>query len=108
LNKVTQLFWLLLILLEMLFAARIFLKVLGANASNAFAQAVYSVSDVFLTPFQGLLGTPTFGNSVLEFSTIVGMIVYAVAGWALIKALYLVFVPTRSRTVSTYEREHQE
>jgi uncharacterized protein YggT (Ycf19 family) len=107
LSKFTQLLWLLLIMLEILIATRIFLKVLGGNASNAFADMVYTISDIFLWPFQGLLGTPSFGNSVLELSSIVGMIVYAVAGWALIKLLYLIFAPTKSRRVSVYEREHQ-
>ena len=66
--------------LELLFLLRFVLKLLGADPYNPFAQALYKFTGFFLYPFQGIVPTTTFGtsgNHVIEWSTLVGMAVYA-------------------------------
>jgi hypothetical protein len=70
----------LLFALEMLFLLRFVLKLVGADPTNPFAQALYNFTGFFLYPFEGIVpSTPlgTKGVAVIEWSTLVGMAVYA-------------------------------
>lgn len=99
--KATQLIWLALGLLEALLALRIFLKLIGANAANGFAGLLYSVTDLFLVPFVGLTGTPAAGGFVLEISSVIAMIVYALLAWVLERLVWVIFYRPRSGAVNT-------
>ena len=100
--KATQLIWLGLGLLQGLLALRILLKVLGANAASPFAALLYRVTDLFLAPFAGLVGTPTVGAAVFEASTVIAMVVYALLAWGLERLVWVIFYRPRSTaTVST-------
>jgi len=99
--QATQLIWLGLGLLEGLLALRIFLKLIGANAENAFAAALYSFTDLFLLPFVGLTGTPAAGGMVLEISSVIAMIVYALLAWVLERVVWVIFYRPRTGAVST-------
>jgi len=66
--------------LEMLFLVRFGLILLGADPTNPFAQALYNFTGFFLAPFVGIVpSTPlgTKGVAAIEWSTLVGMGVYA-------------------------------
>jgi YggT family protein len=66
--------------LEMLFLLRFVLKLLGADPNNPFAQALYNFTGFFLYPFLGIVPSTTIGpngNGVIEWSTLIGMAVYA-------------------------------
>ena len=99
--KATQLIWLGLGLLEGLLALRLFLKIIGANADSPFAAMLYGFTDLFLIPFVGLTGTPAAGNMVLEISTVIAMIVYALAAWVLERIVWVLFYRPRSAVVTT-------
>jgi len=43
---------------------------------------IYGFTNLFLFPFVGLTGTPAAGGMVLEISSVIAMLVYALAGWA--------------------------
>ena len=99
--KATQLIWLGLGLLEGLLALRIFLKLIGANAANPFAGLLYGLTDVFLVPFVGLTGTPAAGGMVLEISSLIAMIVYALVAWVIERLVWVIFYRPRSAAVNT-------
>lgn len=99
--KATQLIWLALGLLEGLLALRIFLKLIGANAANPFAGMLYSFTDLFLWPFVGLTGTPAAGAMVLEISSVIAMIVYALLFWVLERVVWVIFYRPRTGAVNT-------
>ena len=108
LSKGVQFIWLLTGLLEALIGLRIVLKLIAANPNTPFARFIYNLSDLFLWPFFGLTVTPSANNGVvLELSSFIAMVVYAVAAWALVKILYLVFTPSNTRTVSIYDQRYQ-
>jgi YGGT family len=70
-----------LLALELLFLLRFVLKLIGADPYNAFAQALYNFTGFFLYPFHGIVQSTTLGktgNSVIEWSTLIGMAVYAI------------------------------
>ncbi len=99
--KATQLIWLGLGLLESLFALRIFLKLIGANAANSFAGLLYNVTGVFLVPFAGLTGTPAAGRMILEVSSIIAMVVYALLFWVIERLVWVIFYRPRTAAVNT-------
>jgi len=93
--KATQLIWLLLGILEALLALRFLFKLIGVNASNAFASFLYNLTDFFVAPFASLTRAPTTDGMVFEFSTIIAMIVFAVVAWALERLVYILFYRPR-------------
>ena len=93
--KATQLIWLLLGILEAALALRIVFKLIGVNEANPFAALLYAVTDFFVAPFASLIGAPAAGDMVLEISTIIAMIVYALIAWALERIVYLLFYRPR-------------
>lgn len=65
------------------------LKVAGASINSAFVAGIYGLSGIFTWPFEGIFrrgftqGIET--TSVLEPSTIVAILVYAVLAWGIVK-----------------------
>jgi YggT family protein len=106
LTKVTQLIWLLTGSLEAMIGLRIALKLIAANPANPFAALVYGLTDLFLWPFYGLTITPAVNGMVLELSSLIAMVVYAVLGWITVRLLWLLFYRVPSRSVSVYEHDH--
>ncbi len=105
LDKSIELSWLALGLLEGLFAIRFALKLIAANAGNPFADLVYSFTDLFLKPFEGLTATPTANGMVLEVSTVFAMVVYALALWVLIRVVGVLFDKPPADSVAIEVRE---
>lgn len=106
-GKLDQFIWLIFGAIEILIGLRIVLRLIGANPQAPFAQFVYGFSDIFLWPFYGLTATPGVDNMVLEISSIIAMIVYAVIAWGLTKLLYLLFTPSTARSVTVVDQERR-
>ena len=98
--KATQLVWLLFGILEALLALRIGLKLIGANAASPVAAFLYGFTDLFLWPFAGLVGTPEAGGLVLELTTVIAMVVYALIAWALERIIWVIFYRPRGPVVA--------
>ncbi|MBC8059580.1 MAG: YggT family protein [Clostridiaceae bacterium] len=77
--------------LEVLFAIRFILKLLGANPSSSFVSFIYSLTQLGLAPFTSIFRTAVAKGvetqAVLEPATIIGMIVYALVGWGIIRLI---------------------
>lgn len=75
--------------LEILLAFRLVLKLMGASLASGFVGLIYSLTGIFILPFEGIFrrgytqGVET--TSVLEPSTLVAMIVYAILAWGIVK-----------------------
>jgi hypothetical protein len=108
--KATQLIWLFLGILEALLALRFGLKLIGANPESPIAVFIFGVTSLFLFPFAGLTGTPAAGGMVLEISTVIAMVVYALIGWAIERIIWLIFYRPRvpvTQTTTTDQHTHQ-
>jgi uncharacterized protein YggT (Ycf19 family) len=99
--RATQLIWLGLGVLEAALALRVLLKLMGANAENPFASMLYGVTGAFLAPFAGLTGTPAAGGMVLEVSTLIAMLVYALLAWVLERIVWVILYRPRTGSVNT-------
>lgn len=77
--------------LEVLLAFRLVLKLMGASMASAFVGLIYGLTGIFILPFEGIFrrgftqGIET--TSILEPSTLVALIVYAVLAWGIVKLL---------------------
>ena len=107
LTRVSQLFWLLGGVLMALLGIRFVLKLIAANPANPFALVVYRFTDLFLWPFFGLTVTPQSDGIVLEIYTLIAIAIYALITWAVVKLIWVLFAPSRSRQVTTYHQEHR-
>lgn len=80
-------------ILEVLLAFRLIFKLLGANPSSGFVSFIYSISQVFMVPFTAIFrSAATHGietKAVLEPSTIIAMIVYALIAWGIVKLIII-------------------
>ncbi len=98
-EKAKKIVYYVLGVLEILFAFRLVFKLLGANPYSGFVAFIYSVTDIFLAPFISIFTSGvTRGNmteAVLEPSTIVGMVVYAIVAWGIAKLIEIVKTPKR-------------
>ena len=77
--------------LEILLAFRLVLKLTGANIASGFVGLVYGLTGIFILPFEGIFrrgyaqGVET--SSILEPSTLVAIVVYAVLAWGIVKLM---------------------
>jgi hypothetical protein len=106
--KATYVIWLFLVMLEGLIALRIGLKLIGANPDSGFAILIYNFSNIFLFPFAGLTPTYTAGVVVLEVSSFIAMVVYALVFWAIERLVWVVFYRPREAAVAITERVSNE
>ena len=102
--KACQIVWLCVGVVEVLIGLRVVLKLIGANSANAFASFAYSLASLFLAPFFGLTGSPAAGGSILEVPSVIGMLVYVLLGWGIVKVVRLLFDKPLTGSSSTYDR----
>lgn len=91
-----QVIWYILGIIEVLLLFRIVLKALAANPYSGFTSFIYSLSDPFALPFSGIFGVTVSRGNVLEWSTFVAMVVYAIVAYGIIMLIQLVKPTTPS------------
>jgi hypothetical protein len=89
--RLSSLIWMAFGLLIGLIALRVFLKLIAANPASPFAGMLYAFTDIFLWPFHGLTVTPAVGGMVLEIPAIIGMFVYALLAWVIVRIIWFLF-----------------
>ena len=93
----TQIIWYIAGILEALLAFRFVLKLLGANSSAGFTNFIYSITQPFAAPFLNVFRITRVEGSVLEWTTLLTMIVYWLVAMAIARLLVM------GKTVSTPE-----
>lgn len=77
-------------IIEILLAFRLALRLIGANPGSGFTRFIYAISGPFAAPFLSIVPSSASGGSVLEWSTLIAMAVYAVGVWLIIEFFQLV------------------
>lgn len=103
--KVVQLVWLVFGILEALIGLRIMLKLIAANPNSAFTSFIYRLTDIFLWPFQNIVANPSIQNSVIELTSLIAILVYALIGWAVARLIWLLFYRRSTTSVTSYHRD---
>jgi hypothetical protein len=92
----TQIVWYILGILEVLLAFRFVLKLLGANSAG-FTNFIYGITYIFAAPFISVFRVTYTVGSVIEWTTLLAMLVYWIIAFGIIKLLLI------GKTVSTPE-----
>jgi len=82
--------WYLLAVIEVILGLRVVFKALGANPFSGFVSIVYSISDILLLPFSGIFPSSVSGSTVIEWSTIIAAVIYALIAWGIVSLINLV------------------
>lgn len=106
--KATYVIWLVAGLLEALLAFRVGLKLIAANPANPFAMAIYGFTNLFVFPFAGLTITPAANGAVLEISTLIAMVVYALVFWAVERLVWVILYRPRQAAVDVTQSTSNE
>ncbi len=99
LYRATQAVWYVLGVIESLLLIRFLLKMFAANPYAGFTDFIYSLTYPFVAPFVGVFNPARVEGSVMEWGTLLAMLIYWLFAWAIIK-LFLMGKP-----VSTMEAE---
>lgn len=105
-RRIANITYFILAVLEVILLLRLFLRLLGANEASGFVSFLYSLSHIFVAPFNGIFNDQALGRSVFETSTLIAMIVYALLAWGIVSLGRLVFAPSNpaSQNVTTTRR----
>lgn len=73
-------------IIQILLVMRIVLLMIDAQESNALVSAIYAFSQLFVAPFEGVLGTDALAasGSILDLAALV-----ALAGWSILELIIL-------------------
>jgi hypothetical protein len=103
----TQVVWYIIGLLEILLAFRFVLKLLGANPAAGFSAFIYGVTYIFAAPFLTVFRYTKVEGSILEWTTLLAMLVYLLVAWGIIRGFLMskeVSTPEAARKLD--EQEH--
>lgn len=101
-RRATEIIYLVFGIINGLLVIRIVLKLLGANPLAGFSNFIYGITDVFMAPFRNLLPSVGSGQSQLEISALIAIIVYALIGWVIARIVNILY--SRSITVARRSR----
>lgn len=79
--------WFIAGLITVLIALRFVFLLLGANRDAGFTDFIYSLSEPFVAPFNGIFGEPVYGTSVFEVSSLLAIVIYLLIAWGIAKLL---------------------
>src|SRR3712207_1104762 len=91
LDRVSSIIWFAAGLLEAALGLRIVFRLLEANETSGFVRFIYNFTDPFVAPFNGIFNDPASDGAVLDSGALVAMIIYALATWALVRLIWLLF-----------------
>lgn len=103
--QVNRVIWSVLGLVEVLLGLRFILKLMGANPDSGFGTFMYGITGLFVMPFTGLTPSWEAGAAILEVSTLVAMLVYALFFWGVVYVIRIALDRPSARTVSRSTRE---
>lgn len=78
-------------LIEGFLALDFILLMTGANRGAGFFQLVDGITDFFMIPFRYIFPVSSAGGSVIDWSIIIAMFVYALAFYAFRKAIAVIY-----------------
>ena len=106
-SRISMLIWLVASVVNVALVFRFVLKLIAANPANAFANLIYSVTDVLVWPFATLISVPTLASGmVLDIPALFAIVVYLIAAWVVVRLFRIIFAsPGGTRQVTTVERQ---
>jgi hypothetical protein len=89
-GRIVYIVYFLFSVVELLLGLRVVLHLVGVNPDNGFANFIYALSSPFVALFASLLKNPALSTTaVLEVTTLLAMIVYAIMAWLVGRLIWL-------------------
>ena len=82
--------------LNVLIGIRFVLLALAANQASSFVQLVYGITQPFVGPFLGIFGEPSLGGAVIEWASLIAIIIYSLLAYAITRVIELAMRPPAS------------
>jgi uncharacterized protein YggT (Ycf19 family) len=96
-NFLTGLTNLIIVVIQILLGFRLLLLFLGAGTESIFVRLIYQLSEPLVAPFEGALpATALGGQAVIDLTTILAIIIYALAGWLISEIIYSIYELTNN------------
>lgn len=89
-ERACQIVYLVFGIIEALILIRILLKLLAANPDAGFSSFMYGITEPFVAFFEGVFPTPASRGSVLELSSVLAIIVYALLAYIIVRVIRIV------------------
>lgn len=86
-DRAIRLVYLVLGVVEVLLAIRVVMKLLAANPGAGFSSFIYGITAPFVAPFQGVFPEPASNGSVLEISSLLAMVIWALVAWIIVRII---------------------
>lgn len=83
----TQIIWYILAVLQTLLSIRFFLRLFGANPEAGFTSLIYTATEIFVAPFTRVFSNANMDGAVVEWGTLLAMVVYWIVASLLIRFL---------------------
>jgi uncharacterized integral membrane protein len=108
-SRVIQFVWFVTAVIGLLLSIRLVLRMINANTAADFAAFVYSLSQPLVAPFLGIVADLELSPGYyLEWSTLIALVIYILAGALLTWLIRVIFAgPRARRTVRTVRRDVQ-
>ncbi len=81
--------WFIVGVINALLAIRFVLLLLGANHSAGFVDFIYGITSIFVAPFVGIFGEPTYGKFMFDVSSLLAIVIYSLIAWGIVKLVTL-------------------
>lgn len=96
-----QIVWAFVAIVDIILFLRFILKALAANDAAGFTQFIYLVSTPFAYPFVYVFNLAVVDNSVIEWGTLLAILIYTLIGAGIVKLLAM------SKPVTSVEADHE-
>jgi YggT family protein len=97
-SRINQVIYFVFGVINVLLALRFVLLMLGASEASPFVSLIYGLSGPFAAPFQGIFSEPAFSGSVVEWASLVGIIIYMLLAYGLTRLVALIYAPAYPTT----------
>lgn len=81
--------WFIVGVINVLLLTRFILLLLGANRDAGFVDFIYWITSPLVAPFVGIFGEPTYGRFMFDWSSLIGIAVYTLLAWGIVKLITL-------------------
>ncbi|MEO5953851.1 MAG: YggT family protein [Chloroflexia bacterium] len=108
----SRIVWFIVGIMAILLLARFVLLASGASETASFSQLIYNLTGWMVAPFAGLFGRSitypgAVGNGVIEFESLVALVVYALIGWGITKLASLALGTNRTSSTVYSDTERR-
>jgi len=97
LDRTARIIYFIMGVLEVLLALRFLFRIINAETTNGLVNFIYNFTAPFVAPFNGIFNDQSLQRgSLVEISTLLAMVLYAILTYGIIQLLYLLLTPNRS------------